>query len=113
MVSESAIRIEHRRATPMALFEDEMAPLSPSHAPDQHTDFQIAWLHRRVENLEAIVYELLRDRVTYELTSNYMETVSNPGAGQPSSAILEGRGAQIARLIGREPPSGYGWPPKK
>lgn len=94
------------------LIEDKGIKLT-NNTPDDHRDFQIAWLNRRVETLEAIVFELLRDRVHYEIVDGYRQTIENPGL-TPNSNLLKDRGKQFAGLLREDfPAENLAWPPKK
>lgn len=94
----------------MPLIEDKTLPLAAA-TSDQVRDFQIAWLNRRVENLEAIVFELLRGRVNYEGLEGYKKTLANPGFG-PTSAFLKDCGSRFAWEAQQAwPEENLGWPP--
>jgi hypothetical protein len=93
----------------MAMFDDEAFPLIGENDPAKELRFKLAWLNRRVENLEAIIFELLRDRVHHDLLKSYMDSLSNPGFG-PHSAYIKRRGEQIAGDIDRWPKESLGWP---
>jgi hypothetical protein len=96
----------------MDIFKDKRMPAIGGLAPADEIDFKLVWLHRRVENLEAIIYELLRDRVSHEVLNDYMKQVRNPGP-EPDSSHLKDRGEQIANMIGKAPSGGDGWPARK
>lgn len=93
------------------MFKDESLPAMGA-TKEQLSQFQIAWLTRRVENLEDIICELLRDRVNHELLEGYMKSLSNPGFG-PNSSYIKDRGKQIANMMDRGTKENMGWPPKK
>ena len=93
----------------MPIFKDEHLPAFDP-GPDNVQKFQIAWLHRRVENLEALVFELLRDRVNYEQLEGYRKTLENPGF-TPSSNDIKNRGVQMAAYMQQGfDESVTGWP---
>lgn len=93
----------------MAIFEDKQLQLH-GNTPDDTRDFQIAWLNRRVENLEAMVFALLRDRAHYEMVEGYRKTLENPGFA-PSSAYIKGRGENLVALIHKNYSTDVlGWP---
>ncbi|MBY3207045.1 hypothetical protein E0H35_36415 [Rhizobium leguminosarum bv. viciae] len=78
---------------------------------DDRRDFRIAQLNRRVENLEAIVFELLRDKVHYELIDGYLTTIESKNTFTPSSSDLKDRGSQFASLSRQGfPPENLNWP---
>jgi len=96
----------------MSMFPDKSLPLA-SASPQEVQEFQIAWLHRRVETLEAIVFELLRDRVNHEGVEAYMKFLANPGFG-PSSSYVKDRGDRFVWEMQQNfPPENLGWPPIK
>ena len=87
--------------------------ISPSSKPEDLKEFQIAWLNRRVENLEAIIFELLRDRVHHEIVDGYRQSIDNPGF-TPHTNQLKDRGKYLAGLLREEfPAENLAWPPKK
>lgn len=94
----------------MAMFEDSMLSLQGD-TEEKRRDFRIAWLNRRVENLEAIVFELLRDRAHYETLEGYKKSLESPGF-TPSSTYIKGAGARVASTIDRWPVENLGWPEK-
>ncbi|OWV70418.1 hypothetical protein ATY77_16765 [Rhizobium sp. R634] len=64
-----------------------------------------------MENLEAIVFELLRDKVPYDLIDGYMSTIESRGTFTPSSSDLKDRGSQLATLSRKGfPPENLNWP---
>ncbi|NDV88788.1 hypothetical protein GTW51_19005 [Aurantimonas aggregata] len=81
----------------MAIFEDKQLPPHGATGDDKR-DFRIAWLHRRVENLEAIIFELLRDRAQYEDVQGYKATLDNPGFA-PSSSSIRNRTKTMAHAV--------------
>ncbi|MDI7864274.1 hypothetical protein MRS76_20250 [Rhizobiaceae bacterium n13] len=70
----------------MPIFEDK--GLTQGSTADEKKDFQIAWLHRRVENLEAIVLELLDGRVDPEDIDAYRTAIKGE-SWNPHSVNLE------------------------
>jgi len=95
----------------MSIYDDK--PLNPTSSPDQRRDFEVAWLHRRVENLEAIVMELLRDRVPYQMAQNYLKIAVKPPSFTLNSKDLKGLGNTIVDHMKKEyPPDNLDWPPK-
>lgn len=91
------------------LFEDKSLPVAGASDEDKR-DFQIAWLHRRVENLEAIVFTMLKDRVPYEDVANYRDMLLSPGFA-PSSVALKDATKRIAYAVTQDwPKETLGWP---
>ncbi|WP_165185105.1 hypothetical protein [Caulobacter soli] len=94
----------------MSMFPDKMLPMA-SATPQQIQEFQIAWLNRRIETLENIVFELLRDRVNHEGVEAYRKFLTNPGFG-PSSAYIKDRGKRFVWEMQQNfPPENLEWPP--
>jgi hypothetical protein len=85
----------------MAMFNDHRMPAIGGLSPAQEVEFKLAWLNRRVENLEAIICELLGDSACHKVLNDYLKQVQNPGA-EPDSSHLKDRGEQIAIMMGRK-----------
>lgn len=96
----------------MPIFTDKTLKLHGS-TDEEVRDFQLAWLNRRVEFLEDVVFELLRDKVNYEVLDGYRTGLQNPGFG-PTSATLKDRSKMVVGMMQQEfPPENLGWPEKK
>jgi hypothetical protein len=67
----------------------------------KRTAFQIAWLNRRVENLEAIVAALLSGPAREAMNEYLNGPLAKPGPDTASSSI-KGRGKSIAASVPRK-----------
>lgn len=94
----------------MAIIDDKSLGLLPGTA-DEKRDFHIAWLNRRIENLEAIVFELLRDRVQYGAVAGYQKALNQPFLPASSHNLKE-----WGRMLAEQMQQGWSaeyleWPP--
>lgn len=79
---------------------------------DEVRDFQLAWLNRRVEFLEDVVFELLRDKVNYEVLEGYRHGLKNPGFA-PSTLGMGDRSKMVVGMMHQDfQPEDLGWPAK-
>ena len=94
----------------MTMIDDKSLGILPG-GPDEKRDFHIAWLNRRIENLEAIIFELLRDRVHYGAVTGYQKALNEPLL-PASSHNLKEWGRMLAEQMQQGwPAENLEWPP--
>jgi hypothetical protein len=75
----------------------------------EELEFEITRLKLRIDNLEHIVHELLRDRLPKEFADAWLELT---GTAYAENNSFKGRGEHIAHLVDQFQKGKAAWPPK-